>query len=309
MPIQDIQKIQKKLPLIIAIACGILAILLLNIYLRRKENELIYKAQQAQEAAKPVQPPPVKMGIVLVAQRDIPPQVLITQSDLLIKEVPVEFIQPSAVIDLDSVIGQISAVPITAGEQILKTNLLPPGKIGKSLAQITPEGKRAITVLVDNSSKIVDLIKPGDYVDVFVLIAPPGGPAVAQHAETTERLVPLFQGIEVLAVGGKMVAKADTTEKKETRGGLTETGSNAVTFALSPQDAVLFSFVQEHGKIKLTLRSSEDTQKEPIKPADWDSLLRYLYPEKNFDMEGKQPVVEIYRGATKEVIPLPETKK
>jgi hypothetical protein len=82
--------------------------------------------------------------------------------------------------------------------------------------------------------------------------------------------------------------------------------ANTVTLALSPQEAVLLSFVQEHGRIKLTLRSSEDAKVESIKPADWDTLFQYLYPSKEPGLEGKQPVVEIYRGLKREVVPLSE---
>lgn len=310
----QIQEIQKRLPLIIAVACGILAILLLNIYLQRKETELLEKAKQA-KAAKPTEQPQVRLGVILVAQKDIPAQTIITQSDLSLREIPVDYIQPGAAVYMNEVVGQISSVPINTGEQILKTILLPPGKIGKSLSEITPEGKRAITVLVDNTSNIVDLIKPGDHVDILAFIAPPSDTLkTAGEGETsTLRLVPLFQSVEVLAVGGKtVIPPVDTSTTTEKARGLTVT-QETVTFALSPQEAVLLSFVQEHGKIKLSLRSSDDVEAEAIKPADWDSLLRYLYPERALDSEGKQPVVEIYRGVTKEVIPLsgikPETKK
>jgi len=56
----------------------------------------------------------------------------------------------------------------------------------------------------------------------------------------------------------------------------------------------------------LALRASEDVQAEPITPADWDSLFEYLYPSGRLDLEGGQPVVEIYRGLKREVIPLSE---
>jgi Flp pilus assembly protein CpaB len=82
--------------------------------------------------------------------------------------------------------------------------------------------------------------------------------------------------------------------------------ANTVTLALGPQEAILLSFVQEHGRIKLTLRSSEDAEIESVKPADWDTLFEYLYPKRRVVLEGEQPVVEIYRGLQRDVIPLSE---
>jgi pilus assembly protein CpaB len=304
-----IQNIQRRLPLIIALACGILAILLLNSYLKRRENEIWERIRQVQQQqAQPTQPPSQR-GIVLVAGKDIPPQVPITPADLLIKEIPLEYIQPQAAGSLDEVIGQIASVPIVAGEQILKTKLLPPGKIGKSLSEITPAGKRAVSVSVDNMASIANLIRPGDYVDVLALIALPETAGQSGAKSSVQRLISLFQNVEVLAVGGEFVAPSEMsqTAKKEQAKAISA-GSGIVTFALSPQEAALLSFVQEHGKIKLTLRSSEDTQKEAIKPADWDTLFQYLYPSKEGG-EGQRPVVEVYRGLNKEIVPLTEKEK
>jgi pilus assembly protein CpaB len=307
----QLQNIQKRLPLIIAIACGVWAILLLNSYIKRRESEIwekikLVQKQQAQPARQQVQ-----MGIALVAAKDIQPQVPITPADLLIKEIPAEYIQPGVVSSLDDVIGQIASAPIAAGEQILKTKLLPPGKIGKSLSEITPSGKRAVNVAADNMASIANLVRPGDRVDVLALIALPD--TVAAQAGTkssTPRLIPLFQAVEVLAVGGEFVASpAEAAAKaKGEQAKAPSVASGTVTLALDPQEAVLLSFVQEHGKVKLDLRSSEDTKQETVKAADWDTLIQYLYPAEA-GAEGKRQVVEVYRGLNKELVPLVQKEK
>jgi pilus assembly protein CpaB len=297
----QIPELQKKLPLIIALACGILAILLLNTYLKRRENEIWEKIKQVQRQQAQPTKPPSQMGIVLVAGKDIPTQVPITPDALLIKEIPVEYIQPGVVTSFNEVIGQIASIPIVAGEQILKTKLLPPGNIGKSLSEITQAGKRAVNVSVDNLASIVNLIRSGDHVDVLTLITLPETVSQPGTKSSAPRLIPLFQDVEVLAVGDELV-----TERKG-QAKVASAGSGTVTLALSPQEAVLLSFVQEHGKIKLNLRSAGDIQKESIKPADWDTLLQYLYPTSG--VEGKQAVVEIYHGLKKEVVPLTEEEE
>lgn len=297
----QIQGIRKRLPLIIAIACGVWAILLLNSYLSRRESEIWEKIKQNQKQAQPSRPQ-AQMGIALVAARDIAPQTPITPTDLMIKEVPAEYIQPGVVSSLDEVIGQIASSPISAGEQILRSKLLPPGKIGRTLSQITPAGKRAVNVVVDNMASIANLIHPGDYVDVLSLIALPDA-AGARNSEP--RLVTLFQNIEILAVGGEFTPQTDSSSVKREQIKAPGVSGGTVTVALDPQEAVLLSFVQEHGKIKLSLRSAEDTRKETIKPADWDTLLQYLQPSKDGGAGGQQ-VVEIYRGLKKEVVPLSE---
>jgi len=297
-------ELRRKFPLIIAVVCGIAAIILLNLYLRKREVE-IWDRMKQQEQKVLATKPKVTMGVVLVAKKDIPEQTPITAGDLAFKQVPLEYIQPGAVTSFEQVMGQIASGPIAAEEQILSSKLLPPGNVGKTLSEITPEGKRAITVTVDNISNIAGLLKPGDYVDIFALIALPKRSISQAKEELDPRLISLFQGVQVLAMGNDLFASKSKT--KENSSAIAPT----VTFALTPQEAALLSFVQEHGKIKLALRSSQDTKVEPpVAPADWDTLLNYLSTSQGekAGLEG-QPVVEIYRGVQKEVVPLSASTK
>jgi len=311
----QLPQIQKRLPLFIAICCGIMAIVLLNVYLQRRETQILEKVSQIQEKIKrearppaPVEPPTPKMGIALLAKNNISAQAPITPSDIEIKELPVNAIQPGVATSLDQVIGQIAAEPIAKGEQIVKAKLLPAVQT-KSLSDVTPEGKRAVAILVDNASNITSLIKPGDFVDVFASLSPPSSSGKAKPTVDSSRIVLISQNVKVLAVGTEVIDSQILRKEQATRGG----ASGSVTLALTPQEAILLSFVQEHGKIKLVMRSFEDMGTESIKPVDWDSLLQYLYPpiatKEGSPSLGNLPTVEIYRGVRKEVIPLSDGEK
>jgi len=307
----EIQHIKKRLPLIIAFVCGIFAIVLLNVYLQRREADVLeqmrqdqeqtkveqQQAKKAQDEAQKVAQSAQKMGVALIAQKDIPAQTPITPADLMFKELPAKEIDPGAVTSLDQAIGQITGVAIAKEEQILKGKLLSPSQISKTLAEVTPEGKRAVTVTLDTASNM-GLIKPGDYVDVFALIAPPA--AGTQKKE--ERLFSISQNVKVLAVGGEVMGAASSLIKKDQA----SSGKGLVALAVSPQEAILFSFLQEHGKIRLILRSPEDTKIEIIHPADWNTLLQYISNSDTKAGAGKATTVEIYRGLVKEVVPLRE---
>lgn len=301
----QIQHIQKRLPLIIALACGIWAILLLNAYLKRREGEIWERIKQAQQQAQAARPQE-RTAVVLLAAKDIPAQTPITPEDVTFKQVPAEYIQPGAVTSLEEVIGQISASTIVTGEQISRAKLIPAGKVVKTLSEITPPGKRAVTVPVANISSVINLLRPGDYVDILALIFLPG--VEPGKEKTTPRLITLFQGVEVLAIGEEFFIPEGTTLALKKEKGATTT-PQTITFALTPQETSLLSFVQEHGKIKLALRSQEDTKPEPVAPADWDTLFKYLSSGAagGTGFEG-QPVVEIYRGLQKELVPLSEKR-
>jgi len=90
-----------------------------------------------------------------------------------------------------------------------------------------------------------------------------------------------------------------------------------LTLALAPQEVNLIAFVQEQGKIRLTLRSPADSQVQQSVPTTWDTLFKYIMPSKETvttkagskEVQVKQEVidyVEIYRGLNKEKIALPK---
>lgn len=307
MPI-PIQNLQKKMPLIIAFASGILALALLRVYLQQKENALIRRVEQqikiqAQQAQQSAVAPAQQMVNVLIAQKDIPAQTPVTEGDLAFREIPVEYIQPGAVTSVGQAVGQITSVPIAAGEQLLRGKLLPPGKSGQSLSEITPEGKRALTITVDRMADVAALFRPGDYVDVLAFITPPPAADGSKVAPPGPKLVTLSQDVKVLAVGSQLASLPGVSpalKAGEPKGA----SSGTITLALSPQEAVLISFVQEHGKIKLTLRSPEDNKRGSNQLVGWDTLLRYLYPSVPTEEPGAEETVEVYHGLNKEIMPL-----
>lgn len=308
----DTQVLHKKFPLVIAVACGILAVFLLQVYLKQREAQTLEKLKQMQAQMKPVAKPVEQpMGIVLVAKRDVPAEALIVAEDIEIKQAPLAFIQPGAAKALEGVIGQIASGPILTGEQILTTKLLPAGNIGKELSELTPKGKRAMTIPVDNLSALSGFLRPGNFVDVLALLSPvSSGTSGSKQNKQQVTTVPFLQGIEVLAVGTESTAqKSSSVRKKETGAaplGKTEVGT--VTLSLSLQEALLLAYVQERGRIKLVMHAAQDLETETANSVSESVLMRYLNPE-----EATQPLttptkVDIYRGLNKESKSLSEDK-
>lgn len=325
MQIQQIQQqIQKKLPLVIAIICGIVAILLLNVYIRKRELEIFNRIkQQAQQELQKIQQtqaqtPQQKMGVALVAAKAIPAKIPITPDLITFKQIPAEYIQPGVAVSLEEIIGQELSGPVAVGEQIIKAKLRSPStvKIAKGLSGVTPSGRRAVAVKVEDISSISNLIQPGDYVDVLALITlPERGESVPQKGAAPS-LLTLFQGVEILSIGELLsnTSKSfDSSDKKDKTKTPAVVAKDRITLALTPEEASLLSFVQEHGKIKISLRSAEDSRVEAVEPANWDTLLEYLDTETEgkpgIKKKGKKPVVEIYRGLQKQVVTLSEKRK
>jgi len=286
----QIQAIKKYLPLIIGGICGLIAVVLINNYVK----------QQTEEAKKIVAQSQKNLVTVVVAKQDIPAGAAIKAVMLAEATLNKSMVQPRAAVSIDRVIDKIAIAPIAKGEQVLLNKVTVSGEAG-SLAMKVPVGKRAVTVSVDNISSVGGMLRPGDHVDIVGMVPIPATNAEGKQVNQLATM-PLFQDVLVLAVGQEFMGVSSAkTEEKST------SPSPVITFALSPQEANLIVFVQEQGKIRLVLRSPGDTQVQPVAPASWDTLFRTVMPQafpqaENMAAPAKpKKTVEIFRGLNKEV--------
>ena len=297
---------KQKLILISGVVLGIVAIVMTKMYLDQQQQAVQEKARKA------IANMQANQAAVLVAKQDIPEGSAIDPEMLDTAVVPNQFIQPQAVTSLDRIAGMITVAPISKGEQISLSKLSSNKKSGGGdLSGVTPSGKRAISIVVDNIASLSGMIKPGDYVDVLATIQIPEQGADGQ-ATSQMAVVPLFQNILVLAVGGNTGGTSSGggsryAEKEASSGG--GDGNSLITLALGPQEANLIAFVQEQGKIRLVMRSPADAKIEPMAPANWESLFQYITPPKPEIEPLEKPVdtteyVEVLRGLNKEKVPL-----
>lgn len=272
---------KRKWAIVVAAALGLLAVFLTNLYLQQREAEL--------------RPKKGKEGRVLVAARDISKGVTIDYEMLSFKAMPVKFIEPKALRAKESAVGKTALLTIMAGEQILPSKLVAPGR-GLTLAAKTPPGKRAFTISLDAAALVGGMVKPGDHVDILTIFT---APAIT---------LTLFQDILVLAVGQEMVP----TQERGAREKASSAARSTVTLALTPQEVQVLTVAMQHGRIRLTLRPRMETGKV-LPPVDLSNLpaaidlntLLQLYIRRH----EAAPTVEVIRGLKKEVMPLPPKRR
>ena len=283
---------KQKLILIGGVVLGIAAIFMVKMTLDQQNQ--IAQAQKRREIANMQ----ANQSAVLIAKQDIAEGLPMDPDMLETAIVPNKFVQPRAVTSLDRVSGLITIAPISKGEQVTLNKLTNTNRVqGGSLAGITPAGKRAISISIDSLALLGGMVKPGDYVDVIALLEVPTMGSDGQQSKQIA-VLSLFQNVLILAVG-QNTGGAAAAESSNT------SGSSMVTLALTPQEASFIAFVQEQGRIRLTLRSPADAKMESTVPANWNSLFQYLMPQSNEQKsEDLGPKVEIYRGLNKEEIPL-----
>jgi len=174
----------------------------------------------------------------------------------------------------------------------------------------TPPGKRAITMNINSLSAVGGLVNPGDYVDIIAHLNLPEerlGRKAKSKAKGKEKLISvLFQNIQVLAVGTNY-DPVGTIPPYETQKNLKTLN---VTFAVSPEEAGLLTFVQANGSLQLTLRSPAETQDRVLQQvASWDVLSDFVLERQGTELrigiskkkkleEVKElaPFIQIFRG-------------
>ncbi len=303
------RRIALVISLLISLVVASIALVIVNSYVAQQKQSIETQAKKA------IMEQQANMVAVIVAKQDIPRGIEINASMFDTTVIPRQYLQPQSVSSLDRISGMITLAPIANGEQIILTKLAYSKQALGGLAEVTPIGKRAITISVDEIASVARMVKPGDYVDIIAYIPLPVQAAKGQQA-TQETMLPVLQNVLVLAVGQQI--NAPTGEEGQGRSSekrVNEMSSPLLTIALDPSEASILAFLQEQSKIRLILRSPADSKIQPIKPVSWDAVLQYLIPrlesyQKPVEKEDARPekYIEIYRGLSRDKIPLSEER-
>ena len=137
-----------------------------------------------------------------------------------------------------SVVGRIARVSMIPGEPVFLGKLASKYATG-GLSSIIPEGKRAITVRVNEVIAVAGFALPGSYVDVLVS----GKDADQQPFSRT-----VLSRLKVLAVAQETTADPDKPKVV-----------NAVTLELTPLESEKLDLARNIGVLSLVLRNELDT--------------------------------------------------
>ena len=130
---------------------------------------------------------------------------------------------------------RVALTPLGRGEPILQAKITGPGQRA-SLSSLLQDGRRAVTVRVDDVRGVAGFILPGDFVDI-VLIGEGAAPRRENYSEI------LLQHVKVLAVDQL------ASERQEQ-----PTVAKAVTLEVTPEQAQKLLLATNIGKLSLILR-------------------------------------------------------
>lgn len=200
---------------------------------------------------------PADLVSVVQATREIAEGTVITNEMVELGEVPANFVHQLAAQKMDEVVGSTVISNISAGEIILYPRLME--KSGDNrLSYKVPSGKRAVSVAVNAVSGISGHLKSGDHIDVVAVVEVPG--ATDADPKKVYSLLAL-QDIQILAIGAEGQEVSAKTDK------------TTVTLAVNAREGQLLTLIDEEGKIRLALRRTGDTTRQPLPPLKVQDLL------------------------------------
>ena len=213
----------------VAILSGLLAVLLAGRWLDRQSHSDITQ--------------------VVVARTEISLGQRLAPEMLKLVDWPKNSLPPGAHVSTEKLDGRVLKAGLQRGEPVLEAKLAPQGTQG-GLSAVISEGKRAITVRVNDVIGVAGFALPGNYVDIIVNTQKDG--ERVNHDQNISKIV--LEKILVLAV-------AQEVSRDETRPRVV----NAVTLEVTPEEAEKIDLARSVGSLSLVLRNQVDPS--PIRTA------------------------------------------
>lgn len=160
--------------------------------------------------------------------------------------------------DLTKLDGRVVKTSLLRGEPVLEAKLAPVGTSG-GLSAVIAEGRRAITVRVNDVIGVAGFALPGNYVDIIV-----------NTQKDAERNSNKDQNISKIVLERILVlAVAQEVGRDETKPRVV----NAVTLEVTPEQAEKLDLARSVGSLSLALRNQIDPQPGTTEGATKASLL------------------------------------
>ena len=180
---------------------------------------------------------------VVVAARDLPPGTRLAAEHLMHADWPGGSAMGGHASDMKALESRVITVSVARGAPILEAKLAPPGTKG-GLSAVIAEGKRAMTVKVNEVVGVAGFALPGNLVDV-VLNTQDIAAAPDQKTAAISKIV--LEQILVLATAQE--AGRDETKPKVV---------SAVTLEVTPEQAEKLDLGRSIGTLSLVLRNQID---------------------------------------------------
>lgn len=220
-----------------ALLLGGLAALMSVTYVKETISKAVAKAQ-------------VDETEIVVTGQDLEVGQAITEDEMVLRNVPTEFVPADAVTaeNYGEYVNRLVRSPVRGGAPLSASALVP---AAQQFSRVIPLGKVGYTLSVNENNSVSGMIAPGDAVDIFFTVgaeeSQDGG--AKRNGSTGERVFPLLENITVLATGARV---------GETLGDEESDAYSTMTLELSPDQAQKLTVAEETGDLRIILRNLDD---------------------------------------------------
>ncbi|HEY0563818.1 MAG TPA: Flp pilus assembly protein CpaB [Methylophilus sp.] len=201
---------------------------------------------------------------IVVAAQEVNLGQKLTPEMLKLVDWPAGSMPPDAFKELLALDGRVTKTSLQVGEPIMASKLAPMGTQG-GLSAVIAEGKRAITVRVNDVVGVAGFALPGNFVDIIVNTDQEEGSGNDMKKQDISKIV--LEHILVLAVAQEV--GRDATKPKVV---------NAVTLEVTPEQAEMIDLARSVGNLYLVLRNQSDPASMPTAGITKDILLDMKTP-------------------------------
>jgi pilus assembly protein CpaB len=231
---------------------------------------------------------------VVVAAKDLDLGTRLAPELLKTVDWPTASLPEGAVQDPKTLDTRVIKTSLLRGEPVMESKLAPLGAKG-GLSAGLGEGKRAITVRVNEVIGVAGFALPGNYVDIIVNTVDETVKTEAMN-KTVSKIV--LEQILVLAVAQE--ASRDETKPRVV---------NAVTLEVTPEQAETLDLARSVGTLSLVLRNQVDTSPVDTAGATKQNLLKGAEAPQTPEAKTIVRKVVVYRKSPAPVAPAKEPAK
>jgi pilus assembly protein CpaB len=226
---------------------------------------------------------------VVRAVVQIKPRTVIERKMVAIHRINKADLAQHAAVRLEDVVGKVTLEGYKVDDQIRTAGLTSKDKV-PGLSYLIPEGKRALTIKVDDVKGVGYSVHPGDRADIL---------ATYRDPITGQQLTQIIlQRLEVLAI--------DEAQMDTSKGG--KGAAKCVTFAVTPEEAAKLTVTDMEGALRMILRPDNDKGVVDLKAIRLRDLVKpYNVPSDSELMQpppGSLPIgdreppkVRVFRGS------------
>ncbi len=239
--------------LFVAVVLGLLATWLAVNYLKAREKRI------AEEMALRAKGGPTMAVVVPV--RALPRGSVIDDKAVAGRDIAADLVYEDMITadQYDKVAGRRLLRPVERGRPLRRADLF--DVRAKDFSDEVDEGLRAITLDIDELNSIAQMLRPGNFVDLYLIASEQGG--------SGQEVIPVLERVKVVATGQTLQAADDTGPAPGQRAPFT-----TVTLEVTPEEAARIALAQQSGKIRAVLRNAKDETSAEIGTVNTASLRR-----------------------------------